>query len=249
VMAAISQGAEKGAVIDVGTNTEIAVWNGNVCMVATAPSGPAFEGGHMRWGMQAEEGAIWKVKIKEDDVSVEVIGEGQPKGICGTGIVDALAGMLENNIIEPSGLMRKGSHPCMMEDGFHLSQPGGVLIEPQDIATVQKAKGAIAATLETLLKRMNMGVGDLERLYLAGAFGSRLDAENAMSLGLLPRMGKDRLVSAGNSSLVGASFVLLSEEAREKAERLARSITHLSVAEDNRFEELFLDNLYFPQVQ
>lgn len=247
VAASISQGIKNGALIDVGTNTEIAVWDGARCLIATAPSGPAFEGGHMKSGMQAVEGAIWKAEILQNSVNFEVLGGGMPKGICGTGIVDVVAGMLDSGIVEASGLMRQGSHPMLSENGFSLDPEGNVLVEPGDIANVQKAKGAIAAALKVLLGRINLRPEELGRIYLAGAFGSRLDIRNAMSIGLLPRLPRERYVPAGNTALVGASLVLLSERAREEVQSLAGTIHHVSVAEDGQFEELFLDNLYFPQ--
>jgi uncharacterized 2Fe-2S/4Fe-4S cluster protein (DUF4445 family) len=249
LMASVSQGIQTGAVIDVGTNTEIAVWGNNKRLVATAPSGPAFEGGHIRSGMQAEEGAIWKVEIGERDIRVDVIGGGKPQGICGTGIVDVVAGMLKNKIIDTTGLVQKGSHGQLADAGFYLDQAAGVVVEPRDIATVQKAKGAIAATIQVLMGRLDMEVDMLQRVYLAGAFGSRLNTESAMTIGLFPHLASDSYVSAGNTALVGASLVLLSNEAQDEVELLGKTVNHISVAEDDRFEELFLENLYFPQTQ
>jgi uncharacterized 2Fe-2S/4Fe-4S cluster protein (DUF4445 family) len=250
ILAARHKGDSAGAVIDVGTNTEIAVWRDNKVVVATAPSGPAFEGGHIRCGMRAEEGAIFSVELGEKDVAFDVIGDDAPRGICGTGIIDTVAGMVSRQIVDNSGLVSKGSHPALDDGRMILYRPTGVLLEPVDIATIQKAKAAVAATLKTALNAAGMVAEDMQKVYLAGAFGSRLNVENAVKIGLLPqlphdRFTHDRYVLAGNAAMAGAAMVLLSSEAREMVEVLVRNITHLSVADDPEFEELFLENLYF----
>ena len=254
LFAARETGVKKGALVDVGTNTEIAVWNGDKIILATAPSGPAFEGGHIRSGMRAEEGAVWRVEIKDGDLLHEVIGEGPAKGVCGTGIVDAIASMLRCGIVDHTGLMVEGSHPLVKGGRFVFrdtstdasADENSVALEGEDVATVQKAKAAIAATLQLLLKVMGMEYRDLERVYLAGAFGSRLNLANAVRIGLLPELSLDHYVLSGNTALLGASMILLSEKAQLETERIGKMATHHSVAEDQDFEELFIDNLYFP---
>jgi len=253
LLAARETGVKKGALVDVGTNTEIAVWNGDEIILATAPSGPAFEGGHIRSGMRAEEGAVWRVEIKDGDLLHEVIGEGPAKGVCGTGIVDAIASMLRCGILDHTGLMVEGSHPLVREGRFVFRDSSAdasaneneVTLGGEDVATVQKAKAAIAATLQLLMKVMSMEYRDLERVYLAGAFGSRLNLANAIRIGLLPDLSLDHYVLAGNTALLGASMILLSEKAQHETERIGQMATHHSVAEDQDFEELFIDNLYF----
>lgn len=248
LLAVRSREVRRGALVDVGTNTEITIWDGDRYILATAPSGPAFEGGHIRSGMRAVEGAISKVKLTDQYVDTEVIGGGQAKGICGTGIVDAVAEMLTRDLIDGSGLMRKGSHPRLTDEGLVLDESSRVTLQPEDIATVQKAKAAIAATVDVLLGRLNMRAQDLDEVFLAGAFGSRLNPGNAFSIGLLPPIRPERFMAVGNAALLGASLVLLSDIAREEMERLVQAVEHISVAEDARFEELFLDNLYFRKV-
>ena len=246
ILAARHRSDSRGAVIDVGTNTEIAVWSGDKVVVATAPSGPAFEGGHIRFGMRAEEGAIWRVELGENDIALEVIGDVEPLGICGTGIIDTVAGMVSRQVVDSSGLVSKGSYPALDDGRMVLYRPSGVLLEPVDIATIQKAKAAIAATFKTALNAARIAEEDLHKVYLAGAFGSRLNIENAIRIGLLPQLTPDRYVLAGNAAMAGAAMALLSSEAAKVAEVLARNIVHLNVAEDPDFQELFLENLYFP---
>lgn len=254
ILAVKNTGVKIGALIDVGTNTEIAVWNGDEILVATAPSGPAFEGGHIKSGMRAVEGAVWRVEIREGILLAEVIGEGTAKGVCGTGIVDAIASMLRSGIVDSTGLIVEGSHPRVKDGRFIISEgsanesdveKNSVALEGEDVATVQKAKAAIAATFQLLLKSVGLDHRDLEQVYLAGAFGSRLNLANAVKVGLLPELAPDRYVLAGNTAMLGTSMILLSEKAQFEAEKLVEMTTHHSVAEDPDFEELFIDNLYF----
>jgi uncharacterized 2Fe-2S/4Fe-4S cluster protein (DUF4445 family) len=245
-------GDDTGAVVDVGTNTEIAVWRNDKVIVATAPSGPAFEGGHIRFGMRAEEGAIFGVKLDEREIRCDVIGDGETRGICGTGIVDAVAGMVSRQLVDRSGLVAQGTHPALDGGNLVLDRSTGVLLEPVDIATLQKAKSAISSTLLTVLKALEMDAGMLEKVYLAGAFGSRLNIESAVKIGLLPalphdRFPNDRYVLAGNAAMTGAALMLLSSEFDKAAAMQSPSIVHHNVADDPGFQELFLDNLYFPE--
>lgn len=247
LLAAQSSGIKSGAVLDVGTNTEIAVWNGESVLIATAPSGPAFEGGHISCGMKADEGAIWKVHIDPEKVSWEVIGGGPPKGLCGTGMVDTIASMLRLGILDSSGLVAAGSHKMVKDSSFVLDDRNGVVLKGEDIATLQKAKSAVAATFDILLKTLGLIPDELEKIFLGGAFGSRLDIDSAVAAGLLPALPAHRYILAGNIALVGASMILVSSEQQERAEQLSRVAAHVDAAQDPDFEDLFIDNLYFPK--
>ncbi len=247
ITAVSNNGVEQGAVVDVGTNTEIAVFSGRRAYVATAPSGPAFEGGHIGSGMRAEKGAVWQVAGDGQRIVFKVIGDIAPVGICGTGIVDALAVMLGNGSIERSGLLMDGVHPAVKDGRLTVDDGGRVVLYGEDVATIQKAKSAIAATWSILLKKLGLDPTDLEAVYMAGSFGSRLDRVNAMKIGLLPYVNPKRLVLAGNSALIGAAMILLSGEVRERAETWSEDLLHINVAEESDFEEQFIDNLYFPE--
>jgi uncharacterized 2Fe-2S/4Fe-4S cluster protein (DUF4445 family) len=238
-------GTRAGALVDVGTNTEIVVWNGDRIVAASAPAGPAFEGGHIRDGMRAEEGAICGVKVSGTGVEFRTIGDVDPQGICGTGIVDVVAGLLEAALIDGTGLLRQGSHPSVDEIGLVLDGASGIRFAAKDIETVQKAKAAIRAALDLLLARVGLEEKKLARVFLAGAFGGRLNVGSAISIGLIPDIPEERYVLAGNAALVGASAVLLSEKAQESSVALTSQIEHLTVAEDPGFEEAYLENLFF----
>jgi len=246
VLAVSTRKIPRGALVDVGTNTEIVVWDEEGYLAATAPSGPAFEGGLIRDGMRAEEGAIWKVTLSENRFGIHVLGEGDPKGICGTGIVDGIASLLESGVLSLTGLLKGGIHPRVTSEGFILNEDPQVILRAEDIAAVQQAKGAIAATFGVLLDRKSLSAGDLEKVFLSGAFGTRLNPRSVLAIGLLPGVEAGKIVPSGNTALIGASYILLSGEARQKAAGLGERIHHVSVAEEPEFEERFLDNLYFP---
>jgi uncharacterized 2Fe-2S/4Fe-4S cluster protein (DUF4445 family) len=246
LLAAKVSRVKKGALLDVGTNTEIAVWNGDSIHVATAPSGPAFEGGHIKSGMRAEEGAIWKVGISGETVDCEVVGGVQAKGVCGTGMIDAVASMLRNGILDHTGLLNAGSHPRVRNGAIILDVDSGITLKNEDMATIQKAKSAIASAFQVLLTVVGCTAEELDNIFIAGAFGSRLNVLNAMEMGLLPDIPAERYILAGNTALVGAAMMLASEEMRQRAESLSRSAKHFDLTEDPEFEEAFIDNLYFP---
>lgn len=245
LLAARAAGKSSGIIMDTGTNSEIAVWGQKRILVSSAAAGPAFEGGHIRCGMKAEEGAIYRVALTDDGIEYEVIGGGEPAGICGTGILDIVSEMVKRGLVDATGRVMKDVHPCQKGDVLVVDENSGVVFVPRDVETVQKAKAALAAVLDLLLKRMNVQAAGIGAFYLAGAFGGRLNTASARAIGLLPPLQKNSYVLAGNASLVGASFILVSREAQQESRRLARSVEHLSVADDPAFEELYLENLFF----
>ncbi|GBE14626.1 Na(+)-translocating NADH-quinone reductase subunit F [bacterium BMS3Abin14] len=245
ILAVRSSRVLTGALLDIGTNSEAVVWKGDRIFAGSAAAGPAFEGGHIQCGMRAEEGAVFQVKITGDALITEVVGGGAPRGMCGTGIVDLVAGMLDRGIIENSGLVRADVHPSQSGKTMMLDPAGRVFFEPRDVETVQKTKAAIAATLETLMKRADVSHDRLEEIYLAGAFGARLNLHNAIRIGLLPSRPELSFVLAGNTALIGASYVLLSREAQEEIDGLAAAVQHVSIAQDPGFEDSFIDHLFF----
>lgn len=245
LLAARAMGKSCGVLMDTGTNSEIAIWSGGRILATSAAAGPAFEGGHIRCGMRAEEGAIYRVALNRDGIDCKVVGGVPPTGICGTGILDIVAEMIRWGLVDPSGRVQKGVHPCQRGNVLVLDDDSGVIFEPRDVETVQKAKAALSVALDLLLKRSGVDAGQIEAIYLAGAFGSRIDLTNAIAIGLLPPLPVGQFVMAGNAALVGASFILLSDEARQESGRLAEVVEHVSIAEDPQFEELYLENLFF----
>ena len=245
LQAALLQGRPTGAIIDIGTNCEIAVWQGERILVTSAAAGPAFEGGEIHNGMRADTGAIFSVRLEKDEVRVQVVGGGKPVGICGTGIVDVVSEMVRLGLVDRSGLVQKDSHPMLGEDGLILDESGSVIFTPGDVEAVQKAKAAVSAAFAVLMAKMDLDAVKLETVYVSGAFGSMLDVKSAMGIGLLPNLPEDRYALSGNSALVGASFCLLSSDFLDTVLKLTGSVEFVSIADEPDFEGIYIENLFF----
>jgi uncharacterized 2Fe-2S/4Fe-4S cluster protein (DUF4445 family) len=237
-----------GILLDIGTNCEIVAWGPRGVRAASAPAGPAFEGGGIGRGMRAEEGAVFRVRLTATTVETGVIGGGEMRGICGTGLVDASAELVRLGLLDHRGLMRAGAHPALSARGLALDQAGKVLVTSADLAELQKAKAAISAGMQVLTSILDIGSWMLDKIYLAGAFGSRLDLDAAVRIGLLPDLPRARFVPCGNAALTGAAYMLSSAAARAEAELLAARTVHVSLADDPSFESLYLGGLPFPAV-
>lgn len=220
---------------DIGTNGEIALWkNGRILCCSTA-AGPAFEGAGLSCGMQGEEGAISHVSLSPDGFCAEVIGRKEPAGICGSGVVDAVSCLLQNGQMDDTGYLEE-EEPVIA---------GTVKLTQEDIRKVQLAKSAICAGILTMLHREGMEAGELEELLVAGGFGSYLDLENAMAIGLLPRMDADKIRVCGNAALAGAAKLLLDEDALEPAGTLAANAQTVNLAVDEYFQECYMEGMLF----
>ena len=245
--AAMEHGGASGAMVDIGTNCEIAIWKDERILVTSVAAGPAFEGGEILNGMRAEEGAIYRVRIDKEAIKTQVVGGGEPIGICGTGIVDTVSEMVRLGLVDSTGLFQKGSHPLLDSEGLHLDRSGGVIFTPGDVEAVQKAKSAVSAAMAVLAGKAGIALGELAGIYISGAFGSRLDVKNAIGIGLLPDVPEDRFVLSGNAALVGVAYCLLSEDFMKAANGLVHRVDVVSAADEADFEELFLENLFFGQ--
>ncbi|ABO50721.1 ferredoxin [Desulforamulus reducens MI-1] len=250
------QNNETQMLVDIGTNGEIILQSGEQLLAASAPAGPALEGGNIHHGMIASSGAIDKVNI-DFDVQAAVIGGSNPQGICGSGLVDALAEMLRLGILHSTGRMREPSElsPVISfrikqrikkepESCFFLAER--VAITQQDIREVQLAKAAIAAGIEVVLKEAGIAPEKIDSVQLAGGFGNYLNAANAKRIGLLGRLPLSKVRQVGNAAGAGAISILLSYKARKEAEYLQRSFKHLELASDVRYQRLFLEHINFP---
>lgn len=235
--------------LDIGTNTEVSlIVDGNIASVSCA-SGPAFEGYHIKHGMRAARGAIERVRINGDAVTCQTIEGAPPTGICGSGVLDALAQMVVSGIIDRSGRMVEG-HPRVRDAGgereFLLAfdekrGKGGVVgITQKDIRQLQLAKAAIRAGIQILLEERGQSGEDLKEVIVAGAFGSYIDVESAMTVGMLPRLPSTRFRQVGNAAGVGAQMALLSSPMRKAAEALSRGIRYVELAGSPRFGEIFV---------
>jgi uncharacterized 2Fe-2S/4Fe-4S cluster protein (DUF4445 family) len=226
--------------IDLGTNGEIALKKGRRLMVTSTAAGPAFEGMTLSCGMLALPGAIYKAEIDAAGrLSVETIGDTAPLGVCGTGLIDLVAAALETGRLTAKGQIVDPSKRLPVTDGLALVQ--------QDIREIQLAAAAIKTGVRLLLAAEHLTVADLSGISVAGAFGNYLNAENAMRIGLLPRLDAKKFAFLGNASLAGARAFLLSRAERRRGERLARSVRHLSLAQDGDFQSQFIEALEFQE--
>jgi uncharacterized 2Fe-2S/4Fe-4S cluster protein (DUF4445 family) len=237
--------------VDIGTNTEIALVHRGKVSVTSCASGPAFEGYQITCGMKATQGAIERVHFERDGRPrvVQTIGGAPPVGICGSGVVDVLAGLVATGVVDSSGLLqphtlvRRGAHGLEyhLADGAH----GEIVFTQRDVRALQLAKGAIATGWTLLLANAGVQPDELRHVFVAGAFGNYLDLDNALALGLLPPVRPDRVAFVGNAAGVGAQMALIDVRQRERIAALRRTIVFRELATDDRFHEVFLREMSF----
>ena len=241
--------------LDLGTNGEMALAHeGHVVCCATA-AGPVFEGANIRFGMPAGPGAINVVAFDGNDVHIEVLGGGKPVGICGTGIIDAVATLVDQGVIDETGFMldaedvegplanRLGEE----EDGtvFYLDDARSIYITQADVRSLQLAKAAVCAGIRTLLNHLGITTSQIERIEIAGGFGKFLDAQCAARIGLFPAELADRALGVGNTSAEGASAMLISGEARRHAQQIAQSCDYLELSTSGEFNNFYIEEMEF----
>jgi uncharacterized 2Fe-2S/4Fe-4S cluster protein (DUF4445 family) len=226
------------ALVDLGTNGEIVVGNAERMLCASTAAGPAFEAGGIRMGMQATTGAIDQVTVADGSLRCRVVGDGAPRGICGSGLVDAVAAGLDLGWVEPSGRLADDRRRLDLEGFVHLDQG--------DIRQLQLAKGAIAAGIRILLNRWGATPGDVSRVHLAGAFGNYVNRTSARRIGLIDFPDED-VEPVGNTALLGAKLALFEKDREACTFRdVLRRIEHLSLAVDPSFQEIFVQQTRFP---
>ncbi len=220
------------AAADLGTNGEIVAGSREGVLVSSTAAGPAFEGGRIEMGMRAGKGAISRVSVVDGRMEVQVIGGGAPRGICGSGLVDAVAAGLELGLIQPTGRITEGDRVVIQEP---------VAITQRDVRELQLAKAAIAAGLRMLLEELGKTEEDVQKFYLAGAFGNTLGVTSAEQIGLF-RFGSERTIPVGNAALRGAKIALLSREGGVPA-GIQERIRFLNLSARPRFQELFAEKM------
>lgn len=251
--------------IDVGTNGEIVLAGKGRMFACSTAAGPAFEGARIYQGMRAADGAIENVTIRNGEVVTKVIGNIAPLGICGSGLIDAVAQMLDAGIINFKGNLI--SHEDAEVNGMHQelvsrlrkrdngnefvlawnSQEGDIAINQKDIREIQLAKGAIYGGIQVLLQCLETETAEIDEILLAGAFGSYIDKKSALRIGLLPDTGVEKIKHIGNAAGVGACMALLSAEARKQADAQSGEVEHVELALHPGFEREYLQGMYFPK--
>ena len=223
---------------DIGTNGEIALINkGNICVCSTA-AGPAFEGVGIKHGMRAATGAIDRVCTNDDAIEAHVIGDCEAVGICGSGLIDAAAALLELGILEESGYLE--------DEEFAIV--GSVTVTQNDIRMLQLAKSAVCAGIVTLVKSENLSLTDVGKLFVAGGFGNYLSSKSAANIGLLPKALAKRAKAVGNAALAGASMLLLDKELICEIERIASYAKTVNLHENTVFSENYMNGMIFCEV-
>ncbi len=245
--------------IDIGTNGEIVLGNKEWLVTAACSAGPAFEGSGIKFGMRAMEGAIEEIEInpKTFDVNFRVIGDVKPIGICGSGMIDALAEMYMSGVIDQKGKIREeiGSKRIRKgESGLEFvlawrvesAVNKEIVITEVDLDNLIRAKAAIYAGFSTLLVHMGMTFANIDRLYIAGGFGRYIDVERAIAIGMLPDLPVDKFVFLGNTSIMGAYYALLCDKLRHEAEEIAKRMTYIELSVSRSFMDEYLSALFLP---
>jgi uncharacterized 2Fe-2S/4Fe-4S cluster protein (DUF4445 family) len=252
--------------VDIGTNCEIVLGNRDWLLGTAAPAGPAFEGAAIRCGMRAADGAIEVVSMTPDGLDLKVIGDAPPAGLCGSGLVDAVAGLVRLGLLDRSGRLIPEQDAAAIAPGLAsrltqlgaervfvlhwLGEPGDVsqsiYLSQRDVRELQFAKAAIATGWDILLEEAGLAPGDIQQVLLAGSFGSYLSPANAIRLGLVPRLPVLRVVSAGNVAGEGAKMALLSMRERAGALALLEEVRYVELSDRADFNDRFVEQLQFP---
>ncbi len=253
-------------IVDIGTNGEIILVGKEAVYACSTAAGPALEGAAVTQGMCATEGAIEAVSLvgnfPREDIYCKVIGNGKPEGICGSGLVDVLALCLEIGIIDASGYLRscEEARRAGVRERIcqRIEQKNGerkillttkeapVYLTAEDIRQLQLAKGAVWAAVQLLLEKEGITTKGISRIYLAGAFGSYINPENAMKIGLLPKVEKEKIISLGNGAALGGALALFSENEIAEMQQSAGRIKHVELAKEPMFEEYFMKGISMP---
>jgi uncharacterized 2Fe-2S/4Fe-4S cluster protein (DUF4445 family) len=241
------RGPGTSLVMDIGTNTEISLIHGGAISSASCPSGPALEGGHISCGMRAADGAIERVSVAAGRIVVQTIGQRDPVGLCGSGVLDALAALRRLDIVSARGRI-VAQHPAVEEiDGLRaaLLAPG-VRLTQHDVRAVQLAKAAIRSGVELLLRDHAIGEQQIDRFIIAGAFGAYLDIASGIDIGLFPDLPADRFVQVGNAAGLGTRRMLTSLKARTRAAQIAGACRYVELSTRGEFQKTFMHHIGFP---
>jgi uncharacterized 2Fe-2S/4Fe-4S cluster protein (DUF4445 family) len=251
--------------VDVGTNSEIALGSADRVVATAAPAGPAFEAAQIRCGMRASEGAIEGVKISGDGVGLDVIGDVAPAGICGSGLVDAVAELVHCGLLDHSGRFIPDEEAAMSHPGladrltkiekervFVLDWRGSsdpafsVFLSQRDVRELQFAKASIATGWSILMSELGVSAAGVSQVLLAGSFGAYLTPLSAVRIGLVPEIALPRIVSAGNVAGEGAKIAALSVRERAEAYSILREVEYIELSGRPDFNDMFVDQLGFP---
>ncbi|MFB6290671.1 MAG: ASKHA domain-containing protein [Candidatus Bipolaricaulia bacterium] len=254
---------ELNLLVDIGTNGEMVLGNRDKMYAASTAAGPAFEGANIKQGMTARSGAVSHVEIREDgQLEIEVIDDKEPTGLCGSGIVDTVGELLKAGLIGEKGrLVSKSEAPTEPivnslgkrlidiedEKAFLLYRDEDpVFVTQQDVREVQLAKGAIRAGVEVLLEEFGAEPEEIDRVFLAGAFGNYLRKENIMRMGVLPQIDLNKVTPVGNAAGQGGKLALINRGKMKEADQLPRDVEYVELSFRSDFTEKFMSAMSFP---
>lgn len=259
IASGISERQELTLYIDIGTNGEIVLGNREWLVCASCSAGPAFEGGGIKHGLRAMPGAIEAVHIHPETLEpmVITIGMAKAKGICGSGLISLVASLMGSCLIDQQGKfyhdtgterIREGrdGYEYLVVSAENTATSEDIVLTEVDIENLVRAKGAMFAGYLTLAEAVGHGISDIERVLIAGSFGSFLDIEQSVTIGLLPDLPRDRFFYIGNGSLLGAKAAITSLEVMEDRERIAGMMTNFELSDSPRFMEHYVSSLFLP---
>ncbi len=240
------EGQEVCLLMDIGTNGELVVGNREFVYSTSTAAGPAFEGAHIKYGMAGVKGAVSRVYENAGHIKTGVIGNVRARGICGSGLLDAIALLRQENVIDETGRITKTHQEwqCVYDGQDAIKIADDVLITQQDIREVQMAKAAIAAGVKALLNSAKMTCSDIKRVYLAGGFGNYMNQRSARAIGLLP-VGLNDVVNIGNAAGTGAVMTLLNDSCREKMQQACNRARHIELGHNPYFMEKYMEEMCF----
>ncbi|MDE3059205.1 MAG: DUF4445 domain-containing protein, partial [Bacteroidota bacterium] len=250
--------------VDIGTNGEMVLGSKRKMVCSSSPAGPAWEGAYISWGMRAARGAIERAEIVDGDLAFRTVGEAEPIGICGSGLLDLVCEFVRAGVVEVSGRIPNAdalpaavgeklkSRIVHRDTGANdisiacIDDEKAIMLTQKDIREVQLAKSAIASGIKILMKELGSTPEDIAAVYIAGGFGNHVRGQDALDSGLIPNVPVENVKFIGNAAIAGAEAMLLSKEAREKAEQLGKNVQYVEVADRKDFHEFFVDSMQFP---
>ncbi|RLD12546.1 MAG: ferredoxin [Chlamydiae bacterium] len=268
----MDESSKKQLIIDIGTNGEVALGNKNGWTTTSAPAGPAFEGARISAGMRGANGAIEHVQITDAKMIIDVIGQQPPVGLCGTGLIDIAAELLNRGILDitgrindldelPDGMPDWLTKRIINQDGENAFllfdpdtdkyiknnvEPKKIYITQRDLRELQLAKAAVATACDLILKHENLKLEDVCCVLLAGAFGNYLRPANARRIGLIPNVPMEKIHFIGNAASTGAKRVLVSQKERKRVEKIAKEAEHIELAADPDFQMAYAEQMFYP---
>lgn len=234
--------------VDIGTNVEVVLGNRDWLVACAGAAGPALEGGVAKCGMKAQSGAVESVRIDPSTgrVDYETIGKFPAKGICGSGLIDSLAELFLDGIIDRSGHFQDGRKEYILVPADQSADGKDILVTQEDLDNLMRTKGAVNAAVDLLLESVGLDLSAIDQFYAAGAFGQYLNLESAVAIGIYPDLPRKNMLRIGNSSGEGARMALMSDQKRHEADEIAGEITYFELIAKPEFMNKFVGSMFLP---